>query len=133
MTATPSDKRPISPIEELVLEKPAQLMAQLRSVWPEVERAAKIGHTLRVIHERLNQMGLPITYQRLTVYCNPASAGRRMRTVEAYPATRTTVAPTAAGKEPSTTFDPLANLRAQEKKRVEWRYPSGPPDESKLF
>jgi len=30
-------------------------------------------------------------------------------------------------------FDPLANFRAQEKKRVVWQYPSGPPDESKLF
>jgi len=30
-------------------------------------------------------------------------------------------------------FDPLANFRAQEQKRVAWQYPSGPPDESKLI
>jgi hypothetical protein len=30
-------------------------------------------------------------------------------------------------------FDPLANFHAQEKKRVVWQYPSGPPDESKLI
>ena len=27
----------------------------------------------------------------------------------------------------------LANLKAQEKKRVDWKYPSGPPDERKLL
>jgi len=30
-------------------------------------------------------------------------------------------------------FDPLVNFRAQEQKRREWQYPSGPPDESKLI
>jgi hypothetical protein len=33
----------------------------------------------------------------------------------------------------SPAFDPLANLRAQERKRVVWQDPSGRPDESKLF
>jgi hypothetical protein len=44
----------------------------------------------------------------------------------------------AAGKDRasvlgSKAFDPLLNFRKQEKKRVVWQYPSGPPDESKLF
>ena len=30
-------------------------------------------------------------------------------------------------------FDPLVYFRAQEQKRREWQYPSGPPDESKLI
>ena len=62
------DKRALSPVAELASEKPATLMAQLRAVWPEVEGALQVGHTLRVIHRRLNQMGIPITYRRLTVY-----------------------------------------------------------------
>ena len=110
-------------------------MAQLRGVWPEVERALQVGHTLRVIHRRLNQMGIPITYRRLTVY-----RGRLQREKEksgrSLAKAQTVIPPIAAGADcgsASKTFDPLFNFREQEKKRVVWQYPSGPPDESKLF
>jgi hypothetical protein len=131
------DKRALSPVAELANEKPATLMAQLRAVWPEVERALQVGHKLRVIHRRLNQMGIPITYRRLTVY-----RGRLQREKEesgrSLARTHTVIPPIAAGIEGSSgpgskTFDPLFNFREQEKKRVVWQYPSGPPDESKLF
>ena len=103
-------------------------MAQLRAVWPDVQRASQVGHTLRVIHRRLNQMGIPITYRRLTVY-----RGRLQREK-----TKTVTAPVALAIEGdparvSQAFDPLANWKAQEKKRVDWKYPSGPPDERKLI
>jgi hypothetical protein len=103
-------------------------MAQLRAVWPDVQRASQVGHTLRVIHRRLNQMGIPITYRRLTVY-----RGRLQREK-----TKTVTAPVslAIEGEPasvSKVFDPLANWKAHEKKRVDWKYPSGPPDERKLI
>jgi hypothetical protein len=112
-------------------------MAQLRAVWPDVERALNVGHTLRVIHRRLNQMGIPITYRRLTVY-----RGRLQREKEksgrVLAKTQTFIPPIAAGKDDgsspgSEAFDPLSNFREQEKKRVVWQYPSGPPDESKLI
>src|SRR5271165_2785811 len=99
-------------------------MAQLRAVWPEVERALQVGHTLRVIHRRLNQMGIPITYRRLTVY-----RGRLQREKEKSgrsPANaQTIITPIAAGKDDgsgagSKAFDPLSNFREQEKKRVVW-------------
>jgi hypothetical protein len=129
------DKRALSPVAELASEKPATLMAQLRAVWPEVERALEVGHTLRVIHRRLNQMGIPITYRRLTVY-----RGRLQREKEksgrSLAKAQTVIPPNAAGADggsASKTFDPLFNFREQEKKRVVWQYPSGPPDESKLF
>ena len=103
-------------------------MAQLRAVWPDVQRASQVGHTLRVIHRRLNQMGIPITYRRLTVY-----RGRLQREK-----TKTVTAPVslAIEGEPapiSKAFDPLVNWKAQQKKRVDWKYPSGPPDERKLI
>ena len=129
------DKRALSPVAELASEKPATLMAQLRAVWAEVERALEVGHTLRVIHRRLNQMGIPITYRRLTVY-----RGRLQREKEksgrSLAKARTVIPPIAAGADggsASKTFDPLFNFREQEKKRVVWQYPTGPPDESKLF
>ena len=110
-------------------------MAQLRAVWPEVERVLNVDHTLRVIHRRLNQMGIPITYRRLTVY-----RGRLQREKEksgqSLAKAQTVIPPIAAAKDgvsgpSSKTFDPLINFREQEKKRVVWQYPSGPPDERK--
>lgn len=130
------DKRALSPVAELASEKPATLMAQLRAVWPEVERALQAGHKLRVIHRRLNQMGIPITYRRLTVYRRRLQREKE-KTGRRLPKTQTVAPPITAsinGPGPgSKTFDPLFNFREQEKKRVVWQYPSGPPDESKLF
>ena len=131
------DKHLPSPVVSLASEKPATLMAQLRAVWPDVERALNVGHTLRVIHRRLDQMGIPITYRRLTVY-----RGRLQREKDksgrSLAKAQLVIPPVAAGKDDgsgagSKAFDPLSNFREQEKKRVVWQYPSGPPDESKLI
>ena len=82
-------------------------------------------------------MGIPITYRRLTVY-----RGRLQREKEksgrVLAKTQTVIPPIAAGTDDgsgpaSKAFDPLSNFREQEKKRVVWQYPSGPPDERKLI
>jgi hypothetical protein len=129
-TANPSDKRPLSAIEALAREKPAQLMAQLRAVWPQVQQALDAGHTLRLIHKRLNMVGIEISYKRLIVY-----RGRieRRKKGPAAPASPNTLLPTRSPDKTAPAFDPLANFRAQEQKRVSWQYPSGPSDESKLI
>ena len=103
-------------------------MAQLRAVWPDVQRASQVGHTLRVIHGRLNQMGIPITYRRLTVY-----RGRLQREKTKTVAVPASLAIEGEPAHVSKAFDPLANWKAQEKKGVDWKYPSGPPDERKLI
>jgi len=112
-------------------------MAQLRAVWPYVERALNVGHTLRVIHRRLNQMGIPITYRRLTVYRGRLQREKEMsgRSLHSgQPIMTPTSSGTGSDSGPaSKPFDPLSNFREQEKKRVVWQYPSGPPDESKLI
>src|SRR5580698_9726561 len=64
----PSDKRPPSPVEALARENPTQLMAQLRTFWPQVQEALRAGHTLRLIHKRLNMAGVPISYKLLSLY-----------------------------------------------------------------
>ena len=129
-TATPSDKRPLSAIEALAREKPTQLMAQLRAVWPQVQQALDAGHTLRLIHKQLNMVGVEISYKRLIVY-----RGRieRRKKGPAAPASPNTPSPARSLDSPPPAFDPLANFHAQEQKRVGWQYPSGPPDESKLI
>jgi hypothetical protein len=43
-------------------------MAQLRAFRPQVQDALKAGHTLRLIHERLNLAGVPISYKLLSSY-----------------------------------------------------------------
>ena len=134
----PPDKRPLSAVEGLAREKPTQLMAQLRAVWPQVQQALNAGHTLRLIHKRLNMVGIPISYKVLVVY--RARIERRKKAV-AQPVSQivakvsqTVAEPAIASDDRSTpAFDPLANLRIQEQKRVGWKYPSGPPDERKLF
>ena len=129
-TGTPPDKRPLAAIEALAREKPTQLMAQLRSVWPQVQQALDAGHTLRLIHKRLNMAGIEISYKRLIVYRGRIERGKKRPVA---PVSANTPAPAVLPDNKPTTFDPLANFHAQEQKRVAWQYPSGPPDESKLI
>jgi hypothetical protein len=128
--ATPSDKRPPSAVEALAREKPTQLMAQLRAVWPQVQQALDAGHTLRLIHKRLNMVGVEISYKRLIVYRGRIERGKKG---PAAPASPNMPLPARSQDSTPPAFDPLANLRTQEQKRVDWKYPSGPPDESKLI
>ena len=105
-------------------------MAQLRAVWPQVQQALEAGHTLRLIHKRLNMAGVEISYKRLIVY-----RGRieRRKKGPAPLASANTPLPARSPDGTPPAFDPLANFHAQEQKRVDWKYPSGPPDESKLI
>ncbi len=88
------------------------------------------GHTLRLIHKRLNMAGIEISYKRLIVYRGRIERGK---TRPAAPVSPNTAAPAVLPDSKPAAFDPLANFRAQEQKRVGWQYPSGPPDESKLI
>ena len=111
-------------------------MAQLRAVWPEVERAIQVGHKLRVIHRRLNQYGHPDHLSATDGLPRTPSAGERKDWPESAqsPDGRPPITAGIDGPGPgSKTFDPLFNFRAQEKKRVVWQYPSGPPDEATLL
>jgi len=105
-----------------------QLMAQLRTFWPQVRQALKAGHTLRLIHKRLNMAGVPISYKVLVVYRGRIERGEKRQSGPTVPVTP----PTRVPGSTLPAFDPLVNLRAQEQKKVGWQYPSGPPDESKL-
>jgi hypothetical protein len=128
--AVPSGKRALSPVEALARENPTQLMAQPRSFWPRVQEALKAGHTLRLIHKHLNLAGVPISYKLLSLY-----AGRieRRKKGPAPSASPKTPLPARSPDGTAPAFNPLANFRAQEQKRVTgWQHPSGPPDESKF-
>ena len=128
--AIPSDRRPLSPVEALARENPPQLMAQLRAFWPQVQEALKAGHTLRLVHKRLNMAGVPISYKLLGLYRGRIERGKKR---PATPLSANTPTPAMLPDSKPPAFDPLANFRAQEQKRVGWQYPSGPPDKSKLI
>ena len=75
--AVSSDQQPVSAVESLGREKPTKLMAQLRAVWPQVEQALQAGHTLRLIHQRLNMAGIQISYGCLIVYRGRIKSGKK--------------------------------------------------------
>ena len=126
----PSEMGPMPPVGALAREKPTQLMAQLRAFWPQVQQALNAGHTLRLIHKRLNMAGVPISYKLLVIYRGRIERGKKGRPT---PAVHDTTLGARFPSSAHSAFDPAANLRAQEQKRVAWQYPSGPPDESKLI
>ena len=128
--AVSSGQQPVSAVESLGREKPTKLMAQLRAVWPHVERALQAGHTLRLIQQRLNMAGIQISYGCLIVYRGRIERGKKRSAV---PVSANTLTPAVLPDSKPPAFDPLANFHAQEQKRVGWQYPSGPPDESKLI
>lgn len=125
----PSDKSPLCPVEMLAREKPTQLMAQLLAVWPLVLEALKAGHTLRLIHRRLNLAGVPISYKLLCLYRSRIE--RRIKAPAAV--SPTTVGSASRQNHMPPSFDPLVNFDGQERKRrTAWQYPSGLPDINKL-
>jgi len=124
------DQQPVSGVESLGREKPTKLMAQLRAVWPQVEQALQAGHTLRLIHQRLNMAGIQISYGCLIVYRGRIKSGKKPPVASV--AQSTVVSASPQDRTPQG-FDPLANLHAQERKRrAAWQYPSGLPDINKL-
>jgi hypothetical protein len=126
----PSDERPVCPVEMLAREKPTQLMAQLLVVWPRVQEALKAGHTLRLIHQRLNLIGIPISYKLLSLYRGRIARRKKAPAASVSP---NTVGSAIRQNHTPPGFDPLASLDAQERKRrAAWQYPSGLPDINKL-
>jgi hypothetical protein len=57
-----------SRLASLAQEPPSTLMGCIRMAWPHIEAALKRNVTLKVIHQRLNDAGIPISYKLLSVY-----------------------------------------------------------------
>jgi len=49
-------------------EKPQSLMAYIRFAWPEIKAALDRGHTLKAVHQRLQECGINIGYRHLSSY-----------------------------------------------------------------
>lgn len=49
-------------------ENPKRFLSLMREGWPEIKAAIDQGHTLKVIHQRLVEGGVRITYRCFTMY-----------------------------------------------------------------
>ncbi len=109
----------LSRLAGLRQEKPATLMGLIRLAWPDIEAALACGHTLKTVHERLNEGGIEIGYRRLSLYL-----GRLRRKGAVGEARR----PPSRPKR-----DPLANVRDRTQRRPGFQFDDQPADESKLI
>jgi hypothetical protein len=57
-----------STLATLAEEQPSTLMGCVRMVWPHIRAARDRKVTLKVIHKRLNDAGIPISYKLLAAY-----------------------------------------------------------------
>ncbi len=111
-------------------------MGLVRIAWPDIKAALELGHTLRVVHQRLIEAGVQIEYRQLSVYI-----GRIERKSASPPAghvlpvlgqAKDPVRP--APRPPQTAMaDPLVNVRERAQKPPGFRYEDEPADESKLI
>ena len=113
------------------------MMARVRSAAPVIEAGLSAGHSIRTILERLNQDGLAITYGCLINYRYRMRRGKEKVGILGQVVPHNPVESDRSDITPATTspdgFDPEANFRKQLKKRPNLEYPSGPPDEGKLY
>ena len=58
----------LSSLASLAEEQPSTLMGCIRMAWPHIRTARERKVTLKVIHKRLNDAGIPISYKLLAAY-----------------------------------------------------------------
>ncbi len=124
-------------LAELRDERPQSLMAYIRFAWPEIKAALDRGHTLKAVHQRLQECGINIGYRHLSSYVGrlrlqdrragmPAPAPERNTGVAESPAK-------AADIRESGSNDPLANVRERTRKRPGFNFSDEPADERDLI
>ena len=111
----------VTRLRNLSAEKPTTKMGQVRWVWPDIQAALAAGHTLQLIHKRLNEAGIGIGYRTLSLYIG------RLEREQASGQTQDTTAGSQAKKMESVVLpmpgfvgaakeaarDPFANIRLE--------------------
>jgi hypothetical protein len=57
-----------SRLSSLAQEPPTTLFGCVRMAWPQIQAALQRHVALKVIHQRLNEAGIPISYKLLCIY-----------------------------------------------------------------
>jgi hypothetical protein len=112
-------------------------MAYIRFAWPEIKAALERGHTLKAVHQRLQECGIAIGYRHLSSYVGRL---RQRDRIASGPGSRVAQATTVARPpaesviaEKGAPNDPLANVRERTKKRPGFNFSDEPADERDLI
>jgi hypothetical protein len=123
-------KLDLSRLRQLRNESPTSLIGMVRMAWPEIRAALDHGHSLKVVHERITEAGVPITYRRLSQYI--ARIRRGGEPAHVFPTAKEPQNPAPAPADPLN--DPAANIRDRLiQNRPGFNFEPGPPDEDKLI
>ncbi len=111
-------------------------MAYIRFAWPEIKAALDRGHTLKAVHQRLQECGIAIGYRHLSSYVgrlrrrDQLAGGPSFRVAEARVVAKPTAEAVIADQGGR---DPLANVRERTRKRPGFNFSDEPADEKKLI
>jgi hypothetical protein len=93
-------------------ENPMKLMRLLRLAWPDIKAALQRGHTLRVVHTRLLESGIEMSYDLLACYVRRLRREETAKTAANPPATAgKRTAPEHMREPDGSARDPMANVR----------------------
>jgi hypothetical protein len=115
-------------LRNLSAERPTTKMGQVRWAWPEIQAALAAGHTLQLVHQRLNEVGIGISYRTLSLYLGRLQrqgASKRMHGGTAGPELekgeparpRSTLQSEAVRAFGQPAHDPFANIRRERDKK----------------
>ena len=123
-------KRNLSVVSALKNEDPAKVSRVVRLLWKDIQAAIERGHTLKVIHERLAEGGVSVSYRQFCIYV----ARLRAQTLANGAASTSTTQSSTAPPGTVQTHDPLANVRERLiRNRPGFNYDDGLPDTEKLI
>lgn len=139
----------LASLKALQSEPPKTLIALVRIAWPEIRLALVHGHSLRVVHQRLADARVPITYRLLSQYvCRlrreeqsavemPLFPGAKITSHFAGPAKPARTADIDISAQSAAPQDhskhPLADFEQRIGKVKTFNFKPGLPDESKLI
>ena len=116
-------------------ETPTKLMRLLRLAWPDIKAALRRGHTLKVVHARLLESGIEMSFDLLACYVGRLRREDSVRTKANPPAPagkRSTSDDPGEGAE--AVRDPMANVRdLLGRNRPGFHFDGEIPDKNKLY
>jgi len=135
---TKFESTPRSRLQALLTERPNKPIAKVRWAWTDIDSALNVGHSLKVIHQRLCEDGLEISYRTLARYVNRFRLEQLKRVPRAAPNVNHSVSRRLGGQTAATgeKVDPLATaIEALSKGRYSVREAmcDGDPTKKKLI
>jgi spermidine synthase len=121
-----SREQVLTRLQNLSAERPTTQMGQVRWAWPSIQAALAAGHTLQLVHKRLNEAGIAIGYRTLSLYIGRLEREQAMGRTHDVTAARheeKTTSPglsrpqvgVASGEQSAR--DPFANIRREREKK----------------